>query len=107
MSIAYTRSLLLALKPTELNIKHKLRHTIQTLNLSRSGTYTRRETKAGRRVIRRIPRIIRRDFNQATVIYIDKQHGVNATNLVHLVNSNGIYVCSVPTNDTVSLLYLP
>ena len=46
------------------------------------------------------PRIIRRDYDQATVKYIDKQHGVSATNLVLLVNSNGISVSSVPTNDT-------
>jgi len=76
MSIAYTRSLILALKPTELNIKHQLRHTIQTLDLSRSVPYTRMETKVGRRVIRRIPRIIMREYNQAKVKYVDKQHGV-------------------------------
>ena len=47
----------------ELNSKHQLRHTIQTLNLSRSVPYTRRGTKAGRRVIRQIPRIVSRDYN--------------------------------------------
>ena len=90
----------MALKPTELNVKDQLRHTIQRLNLGRSVPYTRRGTKAGRRVIRRKPRIIRRGYNQAKVKYVDKLHGVSATNLVHLVNSNGLYVSSVPTNGT-------
>ncbi|KAK2144742.1 hypothetical protein LSH36_734g01020 [Paralvinella palmiformis] len=50
--------------------------------------------------IRRKPRIIRRDYNQAKVKYVDKLHGVSTTNLVHLINSTGISVSSVPTNGT-------
>ena len=79
MTLSYSRSLLVALRPVITNtiIAQPLWSTLQRLSVCRSVSRTRRGTKAGRRVIRTIPTVVR-------------GCDVNVNNLQQLIVTNGM-----------------